>query len=219
MTAAAMARWQDRWEAVCDAVVRLGGEAERLEPEPPARPKGVEKVERKLGRKLPDSFRRVLLDSSRLVSGSWRVPEEIALPEDLRGIGWGECRWGLENLTLLEEHRLESIKQVYPNPKDPVDVVYHQALLWLDIANGDDLGFALGAAADAPVVYLDHEGGKNHGRVLGENFADFMERWTRLGCPGPEWWAWERFLSADGRLLDPDSPIARRWRDVLGIRS
>ena len=33
-----------------------------------------------------------------------------------------------------------------------------------------------------------------HGQILGENFIDFMNKWTQLGCVGTEDWQFEPFL-------------------------
>lgn len=69
------------------------------------------------------------------------------------------------------------------------------------------------ARADiAPVVYLSHEGGEGHGRVLGHSMLDFIDRWTLLGCVGPEEWLMLPFLHREAPYLDPVGESAQQWR-------
>ena len=68
-----------------------------------------------------------------------------------------------------------------------------------------------------PVVYLSHEGDEDlHGRRLGLDFAEFMTRWSNLGCPGPEMWALEPFYDRRERRLRDAGPAVDRWKEWVG---
>ncbi|MBV9851382.1 MAG: hypothetical protein JO250_17065 [Armatimonadetes bacterium] len=79
------------------------------------------------------------------------------------------------------------------------------------------MAFDLSVVLDAPVVYLSHDGGEGHGCRLGDNFRDFTERHSLLGCPGNEWWQMMPFLNDAGSGLDPDGRNARQWRQWFGL--
>lgn len=67
------------------------------------------------------------------------------------------------------------------------------------------------------VVYLCHEPDESNGYVLGKDFIDFIDRWSRLGCPGPHDWAWRPFTAGREGLIDPDCQNAKIWREWLGL--
>jgi hypothetical protein len=64
-------------------------------------------------------------------------------------------------------------------------------------------------------VYLDHEGGPDHGVVLAPSFAEFVTSYSAIGCSGSDWCVIEA-VHADGRI-DPEAPYAQQWRACLGL--
>jgi hypothetical protein len=101
-----------------------------------------------------------------------------------------------------------------PDPDDPYDRVWHGKYPLLRVPNGD----LVAVDADGQVVYLSHDDGEGHGYVLGQDVFDFLERWTALGCPGPEDWQWLPFTSGSDQGLDPEGENGRSWRAWFGIR-
>lgn len=81
-------------------------------------------------------------------------------------------------------------------------------MIGVDLADG---------ARHGQVVYLCHDDACSvHGRVLGADFVDFITRWSRIGCVGPEGWHLELFFE-DGEFAAADSSTVQAWRQWLGM--
>ena len=167
----------------CDTI---GGEARRLNIAPPASNEEVIRVENVLGLTLPLSFRRVLTDFSASIDLSWFLPQEIELPIEFRGIFRGQCSWDLSRLIDIDKGRKGWVENCFSNENDDYDRVWHNKLAFLEVGNGDCLAFDLDYSPDSPIVYLSHDVGEGHGYRLGDNFVDFIDKWSLLGCPGAE---------------------------------
>lgn len=205
--------WTRRWQAALDACRRKGGEARELITVPPASEEAVARVETELGLVLPLSFRQVLTEFSSSVNVAWRLPDEAELPSEFEEIFRGHCSWSLDktvelNVWLQDFLLLED---------DTFGEDWTNAILFSHVPNGDYLSFDKRLMPDSPVFYLSHEEGDAHGRRLGENFADFMERWSLLGCPGNEDWQMMPFLPDAESGLDAYGENARRWREWFGL--
>ncbi len=140
----------------------------------------------------------------------WQLPDGVESP--VREIFSGGCYWELSSLVQLEQDRQDWVKSCFPNENDPYDRVWHNKLLFLFVPNGDRIALDLAFPTEPPVVYLSHDGGEGHGYLLGDSFIDFMDRWSLLGCPGPEDWQMMPFLSSPTAGLDPDCDKANVWR-------
>ncbi len=209
--------WVERWKSAQAACVRLGGEARELLIMPPASPGAVAQVEEQLGRVLPLSFRTVLLEFASRVEMRWYLPDDIELPAELRDIFCGDCSWNLDQVVEIDRWRQESADVGFTNLDDPQDRFWHDSLALAHVPNGDYLVFDLTIAPDPPVIYLSGEGSDSHGQRLGDNFIDFMERWSLLGCPGSEDWQMMPFLNDPTSGLDPHGENARLWRQWFGL--
>ena len=206
-----------RWQAMLQAVSRIGGRADPLLIEPPATLDEVESLERHLGNPLPIALRDVLLTVSRNVDFCWCLPDNYEISEDLREIFGGSCNWSIESLLQCHEGKQGWIREVFPNPNDEYDAIWHNKIAFQDVGNGDYLAIDVGTDNANPVVYLSHESGEGHGRRLGVDFQDFLLRWSRLGCVGAEEWQWMPF-SPVGSYLDPNCDQAKSFRDHLGVK-
>jgi hypothetical protein len=204
------------WRATLHACKRLGGEVSDLVIVQPATEHEVALVEAQIGMRLPDSFREVLLQFSSRVEFWWSLPDHIE-PPPVDGIFWGGCWWDLAALPDVEQLRRDWARDVFPDTEDPYDRVWHDKLTFLVVANGDHLAIDLSDRDAEPVVYLSHEEGETHGYLLGNDFADFVDRWSLLGCPGPEEWKLAPFLPSPTTGLDPYSEEAVQWRQWLGL--
>jgi hypothetical protein len=195
----------------------LGGEASELSIAEPASIDLIRSTEGTLGNPLPDSLRRVLLDFSSAVSIRWRLPRDFELPEALREIFGGELIWDVRRLVEVEQERASWQQNVFPNAGNAYDVVWHNKLGFMTVPNGDVIAFDLAGGSDPPVVYLSHDDGEGHGYRLGDNFADFIDRWSSLGCPGPEDWQMMPFVESATSGLLPDCENAKQWRQLIGL--
>jgi hypothetical protein len=95
--------------------------------------------------------------------------------------------------------------------------VWHDKLAIFDVPNGDLIAVDISRSDRAPVVYLSHEGGRGHGRVLGSSVTDFIDRWSLLACAGPEDWLMTPFLHPDQPYLDAVGITAQAWRAWFGV--
>src|SRR5688572_26436323 len=205
-------RWRNRWEEALSACSKLGGDARPLIVREPVGETRVTEVERRIGVDLPASFRRVLLEFSSEVEFSWFAPDGHDFPKPFNQIFCGGCSWSLNALPEIQESVQGWIAQVFPNPNDAYDRVWHDKLGFLKVGNGDVLAFDLGPASRGAVVYLSHDDGEGHGCRLGSDFEDFITRWSELGCPGAEDWQWLPFVKEPQGPIDPDGIRAAQWR-------
>ena len=77
------------------------------------------------------------------------------------------------------------ITECYSDPSSDYDAIWYSKLAVIPVNNGDYIAIDLGDDHYGEVVYLSHDDGGGHGYVLGADFADFLRRWTPLGCPVP----------------------------------
>lgn len=75
------------------------------------------------------------------------------------------------------------------------------------VANGDD----------APVVYLSHDDGEGRGYKLGDNFIDFIDKWSKIGFVGGEDDQWLPFTSNSQSGLLPESQSSIHFRELLKL--
>lgn len=208
--------WVSRWEASLKACELKGGETRDLFISDPAPEADIRSVESIIGFNLPVDFRKVLLEFSSAVRFSWFLPDEAELPEEFREIFGGGCSWNLARLVEVEERRRSWVRECFPNANDPYDLVWHNKLAFLEVGNGDLLALDLNLL-NSSVVYLSHDDGEGHGYRLGDNFIDFIERWSLLGCPGAEDWQMLPFISSSTSGLQPHGENAIKWRDWFGL--
>lgn len=188
-----------------------------LEVRPPVTPAECAEIEAALGRPLPASLRRFALEEASAIEFGWHLPDD-GDQSPWQGPPWGGMEFDIFDLPHAEEHRRGWVAQVFPNRDDPYDARWHDALALYSISNGDMIAIDFTEPhADPPVVYLSHEGGSGHGVRLGHTFADFLVRFTRLGCPGPEDWEIEPLLTGTPPMLDPSCAAARRWRTRFNL--
>jgi hypothetical protein len=159
---------------------------------------------------------RTYLLASRLTSscrGHFRTCASLRRSESLTS---GECAWDARRLPELE-HSRRSFITAFPDPEDEYGRVWRDKLPLFGIDNGDMVAVDRSRPDTAPVVYLSHAGSEAHDRVLGYSCVDFIDRWTLLGCVGPEDSHMAPFLHPDRPYLDPIGDPARSWRAWFGV--
>lgn len=208
---------RERLRIVAERIPGIGGTVREMVTDPPAAEAEILKVERELGRRLPVSFRKALSEFSSNFKLHWYFPDESHLPDELKGVFGGIAHWGLHVLTGNEAQRKSWIENVFSNPLNAYDKVWHDKLAFLDVGNGDLLAFDLNGGDDPPIVYLSHCDGQGHGRVMAGNFAEFLDRWSRLAFVGVDDWQWLPFAPDRNIGLDPECGPAREMREILKL--
>lgn len=209
--------WTARWETAIGACNRLGGETENLLVLEPANDNAVNLVQRELGFNIPDSFRSVLLGFAGQVELYWSLPEDAKPPNELRQIFTGNCSWNLSALAEMNTKHEEIVQLYFSDITDPAQKLWHNKFVFLQVQDGARLVIDLDTSGTQPVVYLDPFRGQGNGYPLGESFADFIDRWSLLGCPGPEIVQMLPFTSSTRSGLDPYGISAQTWRSWFGI--
>lgn len=174
-------------------------------------------VQKKMGTELPKEFREVLLKYSSRVEFFWYEDEESStvLPENLSEVctGGSAPLWDINNLVEFAQAALNHATSPWLAFREGL----RDRLPFMNVGNGDVIAFDMRAGtSNCPIVYLSHENDANsHNRQLGDNFIDFITRWSYLGCPGPEFWLMQPFYAKRAKVLNEKGRAAERWRKWL----
>jgi cell wall assembly regulator SMI1 len=212
-----LAAMKENLENFLNHITRLGGDSRQLIFERPALAEEVDNVEKMLKYQLPDDFRDVLLMVSSHCEFKWFLPKDFKLPKELRGIFCGEIHWGLEYIVQFNEDRDRWVKDVFPNPNDEYDKVWHNKFVFQEVGNGDFLSIDLSAADYGKVIYLSHDDGEGHGYVMANSFYELLHNWPQLGCVGAEDWQWLPFCEDKHSGINPQSPNAIQWKKTIRL--
>lgn len=206
-----------RIELITLRIKEIGGEVQEVIIDEPSSLEQILQTEEKLGVKLPDSFKKVLTEFSGNFSFRWFLPDDMEQPNEFRGIFCGTPHWSLELLPQFEEDRKGWIDNVFSNPEDGYDAVWHNKLAFCEVGNGDYLAFDMKNNSDAQIVYLSHDDGEGHGVKIANNFIEFIENWSRVGFVGCEDWQWLPFTTSSISEINPDGESAKRFRSWLRL--
>jgi hypothetical protein len=89
--------------------------------------------------------------------------------------------------------------------------------VFLQVGNGDCLGFDLTRSPDDPAVaYLVHDG--RDSRIISKSFTEFLDGWTLLSFIGPESWLLSYWLDAESESIDPGKHMTSELRGLLSPR-
>jgi hypothetical protein len=210
--------WIHRWEKTTEAIKQIGGESNGLLVGKPASEHHIMVIEDKLGYRIPESFREVLLNFASKLDFGWELNDCIDLPKEFRGIFAGECSWNINDLIDIDDERKGWVKECFPDPDNEYDRVWHNKLAFISVGNGDKIAFDLDKYPEyTPVIYLSHDDGEGHGYVLGNDFKDFIDKWTLIGCPGSEDWQMIPFVDTNTSGINPNSENAIKWRKLIGL--
>src|SRR5687767_2622669 len=210
-------KWIDRWNAAIEACKRLDGETEDIVLVEPASREDLIRVEGVIGHGIPESFSSVLTSFASRVEVTWSLPEDAEPPVPLEEIFSGICSWDLARLGEINLKHQDIVRRSFHDTDDPSQKLWHNKLIFQKVENGDRLALDLSVEGQSPVIYLSPFRGRGNGYKLGENFEDFIERWTLVGCPGPEIWQMLPFIPSPTSGIDPDSRNAKLWRTWFGL--
>ncbi|XWN33903.1 MAG: SMI1/KNR4 family protein [Devosia sp.] len=221
----------DRWKSTLRAVERLGGstslEAARaadirhsevwgLRIDEPASLNDIERVETELGLRLPGSLRDIFQHHSSRIEFCWQLPDDFRRPRILDETFGGRFSLALSEIPRIENDRrirTEILSELNPD----YESAWHSKLAVMDGYPNDFYGFNLKSHVGDELYYLSYNDFEAEFYMLGVDFADFLRRWTAIGCPGPEDWQWMPFTTGPTSLLQPDSEIANIWRRLIGL--
>jgi cell wall assembly regulator SMI1 len=182
---------------------------------PPATEVEVRALENELGRTVPPSFRRVLTQISSHVEFRWFAPRDLRFLPPFQSNFSGDLHWSLKFTLQFDRGKDGWIEQVFPNPEDSYDAVWHDKLAFFEIGNGDLLAIDLDPSKYEQIVYLSHDDGEGHGHVLASNFEALLSSWVPLFCTGGEDWQWLPFTSSKTSGIDENCPNASSWKRAL----
>lgn len=208
---------RDRIKAITSRIKEIDGEVQEFIIDEPATLEQIIKTEELLGVKLPESFKKVLKEFSGNFSLRWFLPDNMEQPNEFKDIFCGTPHWSLERLSQFEEDRMGWIENVFPNPEDEYDMVWHNKLAFCEVGNGDYLAFDMNNSEDAPIVYISHDDGEGHGYKMANNFVEFIDNWSKLAFVGCEDWQWLPFTTSPESGIMAEGEAAKRFRDWLGL--
>jgi len=200
-----------RLPEILDTVAAQGFDTRPLVIEPPASADQVNAIEERLGCKLPTSLRRVLTTAASRVEFAWFTPPGHTFPDPFRQVFSGSLSWSLDDLLDLMTAVRGWIENAFPDPSDSYDRVWHHKLPFMEVGNGDYLALDMNQDGEGRVIYLSHDDGEGHGRVMAASFEELLARWIPLACPGAEDWQWLPFCPGPDVGIDPSSAAASEW--------
>ena len=202
---------QTQIEAAYKRIDSIGGETEPFVIAPPATIESLSNLERELDSPIPPGLRNFALEVSGRVFFDWQMPDDYELPDEFDEIFCGGFDFDISKLPDHENGRLSWQRECFPDPSDSYDAIWHNKFAFHHVQNGDYIALD----EQGKVVYLSHDDGEGHGRVMADSFSDLITRWFPLGCPGPEDWQWLPFASSPKSKINSDSPAATRWLQVF----
>lgn len=204
-----------------DKIKELGGCVDEIKIKNPASMEQIHVMEHALNLEMPKELKEVFLNFTAGIDYYWDInnildENDDFLPDELMGIARGELCFDLDFILELERNRKMWIEKVYPNYHDDYDRVYHHKLAFQKVGNGDLIAIDLEPENYGKIVYLSHDGSDNHGRIMAQNFKEFLLNYSAIGCVGSEDWQWEVFCTEQG--IDGQGEIAKQWREFLGLK-
>lgn len=181
------------WDNCIENQSILSGDSAKLE--------RVEEIEKKLGYKLPDSFRETVLHFSSKLHIFWEIENDnplIIVPDEYIGLS---CDFGWDIDLLLELN-------------NGIDKNFNNKMIFHRFYDGGILAFDL-SDKDSSVIYWKEAKEEESEKTifLGRNFIDFMNRWIVLGCLGTNYNQISKITSSSG--IDSDCIYAKKWRNWL----
>jgi hypothetical protein len=211
-------QWVDRWNKTINAVEKVSFSPDdyRFELQTTASLSKVKEVENQLGFKIPESLREVLCNFSASIDFFWFL-RNFSFPRPLDFITHGICSWDINQLINLEIDRKSWLN--FSTEDNKSYEIIRDKFCFLNVGNGDRIAIDLSENSDGKVIYLacHFEDEPGHGYFLGENFIDFIDRWTQIGCVGSEIWQIMEFTNSPTSYINLDSEISVKWREFLRL--
>ncbi|MGE7885269.1 SMI1/KNR4 family protein [Bacillus sp. NPDC094077] len=211
-------QWISLLKAVLNQIQRLGGEIDSLIIKDPISVTEINKVENQLGISIPLSYKKVMLKCFSHLEWGWYFPDDFPLDDKFQDIFGSRGVLALSELVECENMRQELVQDVFNDPADSYDQIWHNKLAFFNVGNGDLFAFDLNKdEVDPPIVYLSHDDGEMHGFILGNNFIDFMNKWSKIGFVGGESWSLLPFVDSQNSGINLEGENVKEWKVVLNL--
>lgn len=204
-------------DQILNKIEAIGGEVNEMIFEPPSTEDELISIEKELGQPIPAEFRKTLLTLSGHCELSWFLPDEFELPEELEEIFSGNLHWGTKFIINFNQNKDKWIKEVFPNPEDEYDEIWHNKFVFQEVGNGDYLGIELNDENYGKIVYLSHDDGEGHGYILANSFEQLLSNWSKIGFVGAEDWQWLPFVENENSGILPESSNALKWKELIKL--
>lgn len=181
----------------------------------PATTAEIHRVEKEIGRTLPDDLKQLFLFSRHLEFG-YQFDEK--LPEEFRGNFSGELSWNLNTFAEQYAELQEWIKaSIDPEYNDADAVAITQRLCedkfpFMQVPTGDVI---VVSNDPSEVIYFSHEGDVMHGKTLGNNLWSFLDFYSRIGFAGSEDWQLQPFFDFERNIMVTDGDKVNRYIRLL----
>lgn len=179
----------------------------------------ISEIESAMGTSIPPSLRNVFASYSRAVDIAWQLPDGNEPPEPFDEVFGGQLTFSLDQLPETQSDYREWVEECFSDPDNAYDRVWHNKFAFLKVPNGDFVAIDVAQKSTQPVLYLSHDDGEGHGYKLGHDAEDFIDRFLRVGCPGPEDWQWLPFVSDAASGILPDCDNAVKWRQWFSLQT
>lgn len=211
-------QWISLLKIVLNQIQRLGGDIDSLIIKDPISVIEINKVENQLGMSIPLSYKKVLLKYFSHLEWGWYFPDDFSLDDKFQDIFGGRGVLALSELVECENMRQELVQDVFNDSADSYDQIWHNKLAFFNVGNGDLFAFDLNKnEVDPPVVYLSHDDGEMHGFILGNNFIDFMNKWSKIGFVGGESWSLLPFVDSQNSGINLEGENVKEWQVLLNL--
>lgn len=208
--------WMDQLAMWRSALVAKGATISSYEIGPPIPAEELTAISHATGRAPPASVAAVMTSASGRVDIFWQLDlrqRDPAVPESLARFGQiGELAFSPETMAWLRAEGEVTDDDRYLDP-DQLALV-RSSLQFHRMSHGDLLAVD---SRNGAVNYLTYDSGFGEAVLLAPSFAEFMDRFTSIGCVGPEMWVLEHTLGATG--IDPEAEFAKQWRAWAGVRA
>ena len=201
--------------AEATAIYRLlGGKASDYSGLKPPSEARIRRFEQHLKATLPATFRAMLFKSESVIF-EWSLPAEVTSRfGELAVVNSGRLRWDLSDLVGCEQLRRAWVKDDFRDRGLKRNHLWQDSLPFHHLGNGEFLAMNLHSTTGEAVVYLHPKFEGLHGVELAQTFHDFIDRVTRLGCPGPDQAQLAPFVDREIGI-DVAGASAQKWLSML----
>jgi len=163
------------------------------------------------GGKLNGQLDKFFLTVSSHLELGWYLIGDF--PPPFEEICCGELLLSPKSVVNADKGRAEWAKDVFADPENPYDQLWHRCRALMHLSNGDYFAWD----ESGRIVYLNHEGDdEEHGYMLSNSFDEFIQSYLLLGVPDPEF-GWSLFTSDRSSGIDARCNRARLWMNVFQL--
>lgn len=218
----AMNRWDAGFRKLVEVYEQLGAEIHYRfgTPVPPDR---VADLEMELEYSLPPSVRHFLTEVSGSLVFGVRLPETLEFPFPFNGIFHFRLEVSPESILAGEMERRNWVDVLYNDPDDEYARIWQDTRGLLnapegDLKEGDVIAIErVGDGLEPRVIFLSHDGMEEHGAVLANDFADYIDRVIAVGGLGTDSWQFGPFLADAESGIQTDCANAKQYREMIGL--